>query len=142
MLSDLMLNVIIIRDSPKDMDHVDATRYKVGVPVQLGGEKEYQYSIKQFCSPGVTPGSLTLDRNTPETEYNYTDHYFEFNNRRKVPQDAFVWITPQKDVVAWVLMRMIRDKGRWSTVTDRLRFLELMQHRTAAEKQPPCLRRP
>jgi hypothetical protein len=136
----LMMNVIIIRDSPKDTDHVDATRYNVSVPVQLGGGQEY--SIKQFCIPVVPPGSLTLDRNTTEKGYSYVDHYFGYQNRRSVPTDAFVWITPRKEVVAWVLMRrMMGDKGSWSTVTDRQQFLGLMQHRAAAERQPPCLRR-
>ena len=65
----LLLNAIIIRDSPKDDRHTEAMRHNVMSPVQLGLKQTY--IIKQFCSPVVLPGPLKLDLSTGQAKYNY-----------------------------------------------------------------------
>jgi hypothetical protein len=131
----LLLNAIIIRDSPKDDRHTDAIRQVVMAPVQLG--ENQKYSIKQFCSPVVPQESLKLNLNKKEGGYSYVDHYY-IHTRRPVPKDAFVW-TANKEVVAWVQIKTMDHKGRWAPITDKEEFLQLMQqHRSVRGTEPPC----
>jgi hypothetical protein len=133
----LLLNAIIIRDSPKDDRHTEAMRHNLMAPVQLGVKQTY--IIKQFCSPVVPPGPLNLDLSTGQAKYNYKG---EGRYLHPVPEYAFVWTTTKREVVAWAQMKTMDHEGRWAPVTNQNEFLQLMEeHRAMKKDETPCQRK-